>query len=100
MLHPISKQAYKLELPKWWKIHNIFHISLLEQDTTRKERVDKKITQLEFEAGNSKEYKMEAIQDIAVYANKAKGYLPGLYYLVIWKRYTKEENTWKSSSAV
>ena len=48
---------------------------------------------LEFEASDSKEYKVEVIQDSAVYANKAKGHLPGLYYMVAWKRYSKEENT-------
>ena len=62
--------------------------------------MDKNITEWEFEAGNSKEYKMEAIWDCAVYANKAKGYLPSLYYLVAWKRYSEEENTWEPSSTV
>ena len=55
---------------------------LLEQNTTRKGRIDEKVTKLEFEAGNSKEYKVEAIWDNAIYANKAKGHLLGLYYLV------------------
>ena len=68
-------------------------MSVLEQDITRKERVDKKITKLEFKVGNSKEYKVEAIWDSAVYANKAKSHLLGLYYLVAWKRYIEEENT-------
>ena len=36
VLHPIGKQAYKLEFPRKWKIHDVFHMSLLEQDTTRK----------------------------------------------------------------
>ena len=40
MLHPVGKQVYKLELPKIWRIHDVFHMSLLEQDTTRKRRVD------------------------------------------------------------
>ena len=30
ILHPIGKQAYKLELPKKWRIDNVFHMSLLE----------------------------------------------------------------------
>ena len=30
VVYPISKQAYKLKLPKKWKIHDIFHVSLLE----------------------------------------------------------------------
>ncbi len=36
VLHPVGKQVYKLELPKKWRIHDVFHVSLLEQDTTRK----------------------------------------------------------------
>ena len=49
--------------------------------------------ELEFEAGNSKEYKAETIWNSAVYVNKAEGHLPGLYYLVAWKRYPEEKNT-------
>ena len=30
VLHRGSKQAYKLELPKKWSIHEVFHMSLLE----------------------------------------------------------------------
>ena len=37
MLHLIRKQVYKLELPRKWRIHDVFYISLLEQNTTRKE---------------------------------------------------------------
>ena len=33
VLHLRDKQAYKLELPKKWRIHNVFHMSLLEYDT-------------------------------------------------------------------
>ena len=67
-------------------------MSLLEQNITRKRRVDKNVT--EFKAGSADEkYKLERIWDSAVYAKKlATGYLPGLYYLVSWKSYPKEEN--------
>ena len=57
-------------------------MSLLEQNTTRKKRVDENIIELEFNAGNSKEYKVEAIRDNVVYAKESEGHLPGLYYLV------------------
>ena len=100
VLHPVGKQAYKLELPRKWRIHNVFHVSLLEQDTTKKERVDEKVTELDFEAGNSKEYEVEAIRDSAVYSRESEGHLPGLYYLVAWKGYPEEENTWEPVSAV
>ncbi len=36
VLYAVGKQAYKLKLPIKWKIHDVFHVSLLEQDTTRK----------------------------------------------------------------
>ena len=42
-------------------MYNIFHVSLLEQDTTKKERVEKWVKELELEAGDSEEYEVEAI---------------------------------------
>ena len=74
---------------------------LLEQDTTRKKRVDENVTELEFDAGNSKEYKVEAIWNSAVYTKESESsHLLGLYYLVAWKGYFEEENIWESFSAV
>ena len=75
-------------------MHNVFYMSLLEQNTNRKEQVNKRMTELESEAGNSKEYKVEALWESAVYASKLElGQLSGLYYLVAWNNYPKEENT-------
>ena len=51
-------------------MHNVFHILLLEQETTRKERVDKRVMELELKAGDSEEYEVEAIWDSAVYASE------------------------------
>ena len=77
VLHPVRKQAYKLKLPKRWRMHNVFHVLLLEQDTTRKEQVDKRVKELKLKAGNSKKYEIEAIQDSAVYASELEsGQLP------------------------
>ena len=75
MLHLIRKQAYKLELPKKWRIHDIFHISLLEQDTPRKGR---EFSVPEFEPGDDKKYKVKAIQDSAIYIKEVDKHLPGL----------------------
>ena len=73
-------------------------MSLLKQDTIRRRRVDE-IT-IELNEGNSKKYEVEAICNSAVYASKSEGHLPGLYYLVSWKSYPKEENTWEPALAV
>ncbi len=55
----------------------------------------------EFESdGKGEEYKIKAICDSMVYARESEGHLLGLYYLVSWKGYTKEKNTWEPVSAV
>ena len=78
VLHLVVKQAYKLELPKKWRIHDVFYVSLLEQDTTKKKRDD-----IASELGtgdDSGEYKVEAISENAVYAKESESvHLPGLY---------------------
>ena len=80
VLHPVGKQVYKLELLGNWRIHHVFCMSLLEQDTTKKGR---EFLVLEFKPGdNDKEYEVEAIQNSAVYTKEVDGYLPELYYLV------------------
>ncbi len=78
-------------------------MSLLEQDTTRKRRVNKELPEpeREFEAGdNNKEYEVEAIIDSAVYGKEANNQMPSLYYLVLWKDYPEEESTWEPSATV
>ena len=83
VLHPVGKQAYKLELPKKWKIHDVFHVLLLEQDTTKKGRVHEENVE-DLDAGDdSGEYEIEVIWDSAVYVRESKsGHPLGLYYLV------------------
>ena len=55
--------------------------SVLVRALTRWQREATRICQ-KFEPGDDKEYKVEAIQDSAVYAKETDGHLPGLYYLV------------------
>lgn len=56
----MEKQVYKLKLLKKWRIHDVFYISLLKKNITKKRWVDKDVT--EFEVGsNNKDYKVEKI---------------------------------------
>ena len=60
----------------------MFHVSLLEQDTPKRELIEK-IPKLDAGNNDNKEYKMGAIRDKAIYTNKSEsGHLSGLYYLV------------------
>ena len=58
--------------------------------------------QLEFKTGdNNEEYKVEVIYNNKVYEKESEaGHLSGLYYLLSWKSYPKDEITWKPVSLV
>lgn len=93
MLYPLEKQAYNLELLKKWRIYDVFHVSLLKQETTKKEQVDETTSWLEFENDNNeKKYKVKAICDSMIYIKESKGHLPSFYYLISWKGYQNEKN--------
>lgn len=64
--------------------------------------MDKATYLLEFEDnGQDKEYKVEAICNDTVYAKKSeRDHLPDFYYLVLWKDYLEEENTWETTLAI
>ena len=79
-MHLVGKQTYKIELFKKMKIHNLFYVLLLEQNTTRKGQVE---TAIMLDKSNNKEYKLETIRNNMVYISKLEGHLPDLYYLIL-----------------
>ena len=75
-------------------------MSLLEQNTIKKKWVDDENVSKLNVGNESGEYEVEAIRDSAIYAKEVDGDLPGLYYLVTWKGYLEEKNTWEPSLPV
>jgi hypothetical protein len=82
----ISRSAYKLELPKRWRIHDSFHASLLEpyrkpslagRDDPTPEQVLEEVGEVEPEGEHSDEYTPKAIRDIIKVGTAIK-------YLVEW----------------
>ena len=87
----IRKQVYKLELLPSMKIHNVFHVFLLEQYTSTNEPNNSPPPPIEVEG--QKEYEVEEILDNHIYYNK-------LQYLVKWMGYLHSDNQWLSKDNV
>ena len=78
--------TYKLQLPKTWKIHPVFHASVLEPTSVdTPERPNPEI----HPDGQEPEYEVESIKD---HRKDARG---RSRYLVKWKGYTDNECTWE-----
>ena len=73
---------------------------LLEQDITRKERMNNENAAELYVGDKIGEYKVEAIWESEVYTKEADRHLSQLYYLVVWKSYPEEENTWEPFLAI
>ena len=87
-----SKNAFELKLPGSMKIHNVFHVNLLEKVTVNPLRPTAPRPQpVVLEDSPEEEFEVEAIR-------KHKNTSKGLYYLVKWKGFPDFESTWQSEA--
>ena len=90
VIEEISPVVYKLRLPKSWRIHDVFHASLLmPQVTTPEYRIPKESPLPELVDGES-EFKVENILQ-----HKFVGRKKEVRYLVQWRGYSRAESTWE-----
>ena len=83
----IGHQAYKLELPDKWRIHPVFHVSLLEPHRQR-EGVDPGAhIEPDIASDGGEDWEVEAVLNERMY-RKAK------QYLVRWKGWTPAYDQW------
>ena len=84
----INPNAYELQLPKSFKIHNRFNVSKLRPYLPSTIPNQRPLPPLPVEVDGEEEYEAEEIIDSRLYRRK-------LQYLVKWKGYTPENNTWE-----
>ena len=83
VLGPVT---YKLHLPPTWKIHPVFHESLITPYKETEEHGPNYSPENPTIVGDSEEYEVDQILNIRKRRNKYQ-------YLVKWKEYTEAENT-------
>ena len=90
VIEEISPVVYKLRLPEAWRIHNVFHASLLTpQVITPKYGVPVELPLPELVDGES-EFEVENILQ-----HKFVGHKREARYLVQWRSYSRAECTWE-----
>lgn len=84
----INPVAMKLSLPGSWKIHPVFHVSLLQSCPPSMRLSDRP---LPVEVDGLEEYEVQSILDSRMVRGR-------IQYLVEWKGYGPEERTWEPVS--
>ena len=85
----INPVAYKLELPKEYRIHNVFHISLLKKyHPNDLQKFPERTTALAQpqEINGAPEWEVEKILDQKIIRNRSKSHTE---YLIKWKDYPR-----------
>ena len=105
----IENQVYRINIFKRWRIHNVFHVSLLKKvKVKREEKISLKFTyqseNIDIEKDETTEeiYDVEAIKNSKIFKKNQiskKSYSESnLYYFIRWKNY--EKRIWKSISMI
>ena len=100
MLEQRGNLAYKLQISDRWKIHTVFHVSLLEPYRTSIRPAREQPSMEPKEIDRDLEWGVEKIvkSEIISYERRVHGRprtLQELHYFVKWKGCSEDENTWE-----
>jgi Chromo (CHRromatin Organisation MOdifier) domain len=95
VMEEILPVVFWLKLPLQWKIHNVFHMSLLTHyNETEEHRCN--FVQLPPELIEGKEeYKVEQVLNLRHFGHAKK-----LQYLLRWKGYSRAHDSWQDATEI
>ena len=94
----IGSHAYRLKLPKEWRIHNVFHVNLLSLAPPEKFPQRKATNQGDIELEDEKEFEIERVLDIRKVGKSKEN--PKYEYLVRWVGYDENDDLWQTPESL
>jgi hypothetical protein len=90
ILKKIGTRAYRVELPPTIKVHNVFHVSLMEPYRTSKFPNRRQSPPPSEEVEGEASWEVESVADSRYHKGRKR-----VEYLVFWKGYPPEQASWE-----
>jgi len=88
----VSPLAVRLTLPRKWKIHNVFHVSLLEPYRTSKHRAPPDPSKVLREADDIEQSEEYDVEEVMMSDERGRGNNKRVLYLVKWLDYPERKD--------
>ena len=88
----VSPLAIRLTLPRKWKIHNVFHVSLLEPYRTSEHRDPPDPSKVLREADDIKQSEEYDVEEVMASVERGRGNNKRILYLVKWRDYPERKD--------